>query len=224
MIKKHSPVQLQRYTATHSEQLHRHLQRSWEFEACTLVHCTVCSYNTWAAMKLFCSTYTRHHAIIPYLANAPHDLQPYHGIVFNFRLQWVPPLSPLPPALSTAALSFPASCWGLAGLGEAAGCVQGLEEASGDYSWGRCRPGGAWAADREGQLGWGPWRVWAGDRGRCWGYEDGAAVRGSQVPIPWDMGTGWEAGDLLNQNIWACLTPVGDGGVAGRWWSKGSYI
>ena len=31
--------------------------------------------------------------------------------------------------------------------------MQGLEEASGDYSWGRCRPGGAWAADREGAAG-----------------------------------------------------------------------
>ena len=53
---------------------------------------------------------TPHHDIIPYLANAPHDLQPYHGTVFSGCL----PSSPL-------------SWWG--------GCVQGLEEASGDYSW-----------------------------------------------------------------------------------------
>ena len=127
---------------------------------------------------------------------------------FSGCLPSVPSLRPCPRLPCPSRLLAGAG----AGLGEAAGCVQGLEEASGDYSWGRCRPGGAWAADREGQLGWGPWRVSAGDRGRCWGYEDGAAVRGSQVPIPWDMGTGWEAGDLLNQNIWALPDACGGRG------------
>ena len=117
---------------------------------------------------------------------------------FSGCLPSVPSLRPCPRLPCPSRLLAGAG----AGLGEAAGCVQGLEEASGDYSWGRGRPG-VGMDSRQGGGSWGGWRVWAGDRGRCWGYEDGAAVRGSQVPIPWDIWTGWEAGNLLNQNVWA---------------------